>query len=183
MRYMVKDLECVKNNQEAYIKECNIAHNKFLKYYGQNKDSTFSYSKYNLFVLHPNPLFYDLYKEICKAAREYVGDDRRLWMQSWINFHNHYEVLDWHHHEFPFHGYISIDPKKTKTLFNDWLAEDATLENWEIENAPGRFYLGAGEIMHKVETLEPFEGKRITIGVDFTTGNLEQATSKLIPVL
>ena len=183
--YFVKDLELVQNNQEAYIAECTKAYNKFRNQY-EKEDSTWNYFDYNLFTLMTNSsLFYDLLKEISSVVRkEIVKDDRRVWLQSWVNFHKPDQILDWHHHQWDFHGYLSIDPKKTKTLFRDWVGDDATGEEWEIENKPGRLYIGPANIMHKVEAIEPFDGHRITIGLDFSTKPDDPifGENKLIPI-
>jgi len=81
-------------------------------------------------------------------------------MQSWLNFHSSDEVLKKHSHEWPFHGYISVDPKSTTTVF----------EKYEIENKIGQIYIGPGGkgYEHYVRVNNPYEGKRITIGFDIT---------------
>ena len=67
------------------------------------------------------------------------------------------EVLERHNHpDCLFHGYISIDPKDTETEFEDYT----------IANETGNLYIGDAGIMHQVNVLSPFEGKRITIAFD-----------------
>ena len=99
------------------IRDLLISRENFKRHF-PDKDSTWGYHYYNIFVTTaPSPVFYELYKELNKVIRGYIGDDRPLWMQSWLNFHMSNEVLGWHNHEWSHHGYISIDPKKTKTVF------------------------------------------------------------------
>lgn len=45
---------------------------------------------------------------------------KKIWMQAWLNYHDHDQVLDWHNHSAPYHGYISIEPQDTTTEFGDW---------------------------------------------------------------
>jgi hypothetical protein len=80
-------------------------------------------------------------------------------MQSWMNQHKQEEVLGWHNHDWDWHGYISIEPKKTNTVFKDFV----------VENKVGQIYFGEGHKSHKVEVLEPYEGLRTTIGFDITS--------------
>ena len=68
------------------------------------------------------------------------------------------QVLDWHGHDWPYHGYISVDPKKTDTVF----------ETYRIKNELGNIYIGPGHRMHKVEVIHPFDTPRITLGFDIT---------------
>ena len=83
------------------------------------------------------------------------------------------QVLKWHNHSWPCHGYISIDPKMTKTVF----------EGYEITNEVGNIYIGAGNRQHCVEVLEPFTAPRITIGFDVTdVPNIPGGIFSLIPI-
>ena len=82
-----------------------------------------------------------------------------LWFQSWLNYHKQNEVLDWHDHPFPFHGYISIDPKDSTTEFR----------NYSIKNKIGNIYIGQGHRQHRVVVDTPYNGTRITLGYDIAT--------------
>ena len=82
-----------------------------------------------------------------------------MWFQSWLNFHKPDQVLDWHDHNWPYHGYISIDPKGTRTVFKDY----------EVKNEIGNIYIGPGHRRHKVEVDEVYDGPRITLGFDIHT--------------
>ena len=121
-------------------------------------DPTWSYHKYNVFGLtSPTQVFYDLYNELRGFVYDYT-DAEFLWMQSWVNYHMPDQVLKWHNHQWPIHGYISIRPHKTKTVF----------ENYEIKNEIGNVYIGPGNRHHEVQVLEPFDTPRITLGFDIT---------------
>jgi hypothetical protein len=159
--YELIDLQFIKDNKEEFIKNAILAHERFVFNYGKTfneMSSTWFYKYYNLATLTVGcPLYYKFYIELQKIIRKTVNDDRPLWFQSWLNFHNQDEVLNWHHHPFCLlHGYVSIDPKKTETQF----------ENFKIINEIGKLYIGKSGLKHKVNVLEPFKGKRITIAFD-----------------
>lgn len=157
--YTIYQSQYIVDNMQLIRDDIDIAHRVFKQVFPEDS-STWSYHKYNLFALTaPSSAFYNIYKELRTIVREQLGDDRPLWLQAWINYHRPEEALDWHEHEFEYHGYIAIDPKKTNTLF----------ENYTIENKPGQIYFGPGYRKHKVEVLEPFEGYRTTIGYDIHT--------------
>ena len=159
MEYKLITSKTILENYDEIVHSLNEAHKVFETVF-PDKDSTWSYNKYNVFTLtSPSTAWYSLYVELREFVRKELGDDRPLWLQSWINYHKHDEVLDWHGHEFDYHDYISIDPKKTNTVF----------ENWTIENKPGQIYFGPGFVKHKVEVLEPYEGYRTTLGFDIHT--------------
>ena len=74
-----------------------------------------------------------------------------------------------------FHGYISIDPKNTKTIF-----EDGTV----INNKVGNIYIGPCNLKHKVEVNEPYEDERITLGFDVINSDFKKQNDKIsfIPI-
>ena len=120
-------------------------------------DPTWTYDRYNVFGLtSPTKVFYDLFKELRGFVYDYTDGD--LWMQSWVNYHNPDQLLQWHNHDWPIHGYICINPHLTKTVF----------DGYEIENRIGDVYIGPGNRYHRVEMIEPFYTPRITIGFDIT---------------
>ncbi len=158
-QYIVRQCNFIADNLTDIFEDLRVAHENFKRLF-PNEDSTWSYSKYNIFALTaPSTNFYKIFSELRNVVRSQLGWDRPLWIEAWINYHTVDQVLDWHHHEFDHHGYISIDPKNTKTIF----------ENYEIVNKPGQIYFGPGNRLHKVEVLEPFEGVRTTIGYDIHT--------------
>ena len=158
------------NYKDNIISDCNLAFRIFQEKFDSD-ETTWMYEDYNIFSLtSSNILFYDLYKELNYCIRDYFGDQRPLWLGAWINYHANDKVeesLGFHYHLAPYHGYISIDPKNTTTIFKNGL---------EIENKVGQIYIGPGqdwgnngdEWDHKVVVNGPYEGNRITIGFDVT---------------
>lgn len=165
MNYKVWDIEFVEANKDLFVEQSFMFH-KAIQQAVNDEDTTRSYRKYNIFQITGGSLgFYVLFKNVTQNIRDYVGDDRPLWMSGWLNFHKSSEVLDWHDHYGSLcHGYLSIDPKNTTTKFEDY----------DIENKVGRMYLGPSERLHKVVVNEPYEGHRITLGFDVSddTDNL-----------
>ena len=139
---------------------------QFLENEMKTNSNLSGYSFYNVFALtSPSPFFYNIYKTLRNIIRLHVGDERPVWFQSWLNFHNPNSVLDWHNHAWDYHGYISIDPMNTTTKFKNNLGEIV----YEIDNYPGQIYFGPGGRMHKVFVNEDFGDKpRLTIGYDIT---------------
>ena len=119
-------------------------------------DLTMSYDRYNIFGLtSPTQVFYDLFNELRGFVYDYTDADQ-LWMQAWLNRHMPEDVLPWHDHAWPIHGYIGIRPFNTTTVFEDF----------EIQNEVGNVYIGPGYMKHKVVVNEPFTTPRLTIGFD-----------------
>lgn len=124
--------------------------------YFPGEDSTWTYKKYNFFGLtSPNLLFSKLFHELRDIINDYIPEETK-WMQCWLNYHTPDKVLDWHDHQWDYHGYISIDPKDTKTVF----------EEYEIDNEVGNIYIGPGYRKHKVVVNDNFDEPRITLGFD-----------------
>jgi len=121
---------------------------------------TWSYDKYNVFGLtSPTQVFYDLFLELNEIAYEYTGA-KNLWMQSWMNNDPDHDPLQRHRHAWNWHGYISIRPHKTRTVFDDFI----------LKNEIGNVYIGPGMLYHKVVVDEPYpkDEPRLTIGFDLT---------------
>ena len=157
--YALYQSDFIVNNLPDIYEDLDIAHRAFKSMFPE-QDSTWSYNRYNIFALTaPSTSFYQIYKDMRTLVRSQLGDDRPLWFQAWLNYHTPDQLLDWHDHEFEYHGYISIDPKSTKTVF----------EGYEIINKPGQIYFGPGNRKHTVQAIEPFEGVRTTIGFDIHT--------------
>ena len=107
------------------------------------------------------PYFFRLFKELQKIIRVYCLNDSSLWMQAWLNYHTENEVLEvlgWHDHLWPYHGYVSIDPHNTVTEFKEF----------KIINKVGNIYIGPGYHKHRVIVKENYLRPRITIGFDVT---------------
>lgn len=156
--YKIYQSSFIVENYQDIIEDINIAHRLFNEMF-PNKNSTWTYNKYNVFSLTAcSTNFYEIYIELRNIIRAELGTEKKLWLQAWINYLKYDEIntLDWHGHDFPYHGYISIDPKNTQTVF----------EEYKIENKIGQIYFGPGHRMHKVESSAPYDGNRITIGFD-----------------
>ena len=161
--YQTWDLEAVSKNQNIYIEQSNILYD-LLKSQGIN-DTTWEYKKYNIFSLaSSSEAFWFLWKNIQLCVRKHLNNDSPAWMTGWLNYHNNDNILDWHNHlGSNYHGYVSIDPKNTKTIFQSESGD------YEIENKVGLLYIGPSARLHKVEALEPFDGTRITIAFHVST--------------
>ena len=147
----------IEDNLQGFEGILDFARFKFNDIYGHT-DFTKAYYTYNVFTLtSTDSLMYALFKELQHRVRSVLGE-QPLWMQCWMNHHTQDHVLDWHDHDWAWHGYITIDPKKTNTVFEDFT----------VENKPGQIYFGEGHKKHKVEVLEPYEGHRTTLGFDVT---------------
>lgn len=158
--YILWQSPTIVRNLDLMKGDLDIAHSLFKKVFPGDQDSTWTYHSYNIFAFTaPSSAFYILYKELRDLIRGQLGDDRQLWLQAWVNYHKDDQLINRHHHDFEYHGYISIDPKKTKTVF----------DNYEVINKPGQIYFGPGHRYHHVEAIEPFEGIRTTLGFDVHT--------------
>jgi hypothetical protein len=155
--FQVYQLDYVAKNKDKFIEDSETAHNNFLKIF-PGESSTLKYKHYNIFSLTIDSIyFHTLYNQLIYIIKQHHIKKEPLWFQSWINYHKQEEVLKWHNH-YPakYSGYISINPHKTRTSF----------QNYIIENKPGKLYIGRGEENHKVEVLENFNDPRITIAFD-----------------
>jgi len=157
------------NNHDYLIKFCedfHKVHQETIK-----GSSTWTYKHYNFFnFMYPTHVLWSLLEELKSFVHSYLEEHNEptdnVWMASWLNFHMPDEVLDWHTHlEVKFHGYMSIRPHNTRTLF---------FENDEVgNNEVGMVYIGPGDNFHKVEVIEPFDTPRITVAFDIVNGNEE----------
>ena len=117
-------------------------------------------------------------RNIKQVVRNTLGTNQPLWMQCWMNFHKQKEVLKWHDHHFPYHGYVSIDPKNSTTEF-----KQGSLR-YNIENVVGNIYFGPGDRIHKVIVNNDYSGPRITIGFDILDEpSVPDDSFSLIPLL
>ena len=159
--YVLFKSDWVADNMESFVLDSKLAHSRFDYAFSHNNiGSTWNYRYYNIFNLTVDSvLFYGLYKQIMKAIRFKVGDDRPLWFQSWLNLHvpGSIKELSWHNHVGSiYHGYISIDPKNSTTRF----------DNYAVKNEPGLMYIGPGDRFHEVIIHEPFDTPRVTLAFD-----------------
>jgi hypothetical protein len=157
-------------DQATMIEQCEQAIERFHIFFG-DESPTWHYRVYNTFCLTAGmDNFYKLYKDLIAIIKDYHQINEPLWFQSWINYHMPTEVLDWHDHtESVFHGYISLRPQNTKTVFR----------NFEVVNKVGLLYIGDVGKEHCVEVLEPYTDPRITIAFDvFTEKNMKELINK-----
>ena len=93
MDYKIYQSDLIEKNYKDYVNQCNIAFNDLSKFI-KSEDTTWKYNKYNLFSITTSSLlFYNLYKELNYYIRDYVGDDRPLWMECWLNYHKNDKIL------------------------------------------------------------------------------------------
>lgn len=169
-KYNLYQSKYILQHQDKFIEYALLAH-KRLKFYFPDANSTWFYRYYNLVPFTFGSLeYYEFYKNIKKVIRNYTNTNKPLWFQMWLNFHKQQEILERHSHNDSFcHGYISIDPKCTRTVF----------DNYTINNRAGLLYIGPSERFHHVEALESYNDTRITIGFDvLDVKNVQDSYSK-----
>lgn len=191
-QYLTMTIPGVEENLENIKTITQLGVDKFKRKFQQtnhmvrNDNITWQFTNYNVYnVCSCNQWFYDIYKTQIFAIKEYfkltnqeVPD--QLWLQSWINSHTPNQVLKTHNHDWPWHGYISIDPKNTRTVFTD---KPNGKELYSVENKVGQLYIGPGYRFHHVEVLEPFEGERITFGFDLEYRDRIMDNIGFVPVI
>lgn len=148
------------NNKEEFIREIESSRESLKAIY-PDIDSTWGYNVYNLFSISAGyEKFYNLYLDLRTIVRDYLQTDEPLWMQCWANYQYENDVLDWHvHHDWACHGYISIEPHESTTMFH----------GFDIKNEVGNIYLGPTDVAHKVYVDKPYTTPRITCGFDVAT--------------
>lgn len=157
--YNFKLYQCpfIVNNQKEIIEETELALSRF-DFVFKNTDSTKLFSYYNFFQLTTGlSNYHKIFKSLISVIREYVGENKPLWLQCWVNRHTPNAVLKRHNHlDTSCFGYVSIDPKESETIFDDYV----------IENQIGQLYIGPNATFHEVKVLKYFSGYRITLGFD-----------------
>lgn len=170
--FFLKNSNTILEDQQGVIDSLKKSTFKLQKTFN-TENYTEIYSRYNIFsITSTDLLMYNLFEELKGFIRKNLNTDKPLWIQSWLNYQTQDDVLMWHNHKWPWHGYISVDPKNTTTVF----------ENWEIENKIGQIYFGDGGILHKVVVNAPYPDYRITIGYDVTDGMDNNNLFSLIPI-
>ena len=160
--YMLFNLPYINKNINHFKKYAYLAHDRFKFNHGKIS-STKAYRYYNcICLLAGSKHYYNMFKDIFKNIRKFSKTKKPLWFQCWLNFHEKDELLDWHNHsESLFHGYVSIDPKNTQTVF----------EKYTIVNKIGNVYIGSSNKYHKVICKNDYKDKRITIAFDVVDEN------------
>lgn len=155
--YMLVNLPYIKKDLAHFKKYAHLAHKRFEHKYGK-QSTTGLYNQYNsMSLLVGSAKYYKMFKDVFKIIRKYSNSKKPLWFQCWLNYHKENDLLKWHNHpDALFHGYISIDPKNTETVF----------KNYSIKNKIGNVYIGPSLNQHKVISKKPYKDKRITIAFD-----------------
>jgi len=155
--YVLVNLSYIKKDIAHFKKYACLAHKRFEHKYGE-QSTTALYNQYNSMTLLVGSVkYYKMFKDVFKIIRKYANTKKPLWLQSWLNIHDDQQLLTWHNHsDSLFHGYVSIDPKNTETVF----------KNYTIKNKIGNVYIGPSANYHKVVCKKKFKDKRITIAFD-----------------
>ena len=176
MDYKIYQSKYIVEHQSEIVEQCHQSKQWYMRLPSRNStgDMTADYFNYNIFALTAGYYsFYEIYKELVSLVKSELGN-KRMWMQSWLNYHDHNQVLGWHNHDWDYHGYISIDPKNTVTEFR----------NYKIENKVGQIYFGPGQREHRVVCLDEFSDTRLTIGFDISLDLIsENGCLGMLPVL
>ena len=181
VKHKIFKSDTIINNHDKVVKVCDYAKELLENEFQDAPNTTWIYNQYNIFSYTASSvIFYDLFKDLQNAIREYVGDDRRIWFQSWLNYLTYDEVenvLDMHGHQWDIHGYIAIDPKNTVTEFT----------HFDVKNEIGNIYIGPcnDSYRHRVKNTAPWDGNRITIGFDctFDSDVVFASNNKLFPII
>lgn len=167
--YTLFDYPAIRTNNEEFCRYALVA-KKRLKFVYNKASTTWLYRYYNFASLVVGSIeYHNFFRDLNELIKSHCKTNQRLWYQCWFNYHKPNEVLDWHtHNDCEYHGFISIDPKKTKTIF----------ENFEVENKPGLMCISKPQ-KHKVVVLKPFQGHRITVAFDILTEeNVKESIKK-----
>ena len=141
-------------------------------------NSTWLYPVYNVFAASsPSKHFYEIYRFISESVKHYITEivgyypTCQVWIQAWINVHTHENLLKRHTHKFPFHGYLSIDPKDSTTFFYyNSTGTPSPGKDFRIQNAPGKLYIGPGHQFHEV-LCDKVDDYRITLAFNLITSD------------
>ena len=197
LRYVMVDVPYIRANLQNIKEHCEYAAHRIKQFIVGMKnipydkitgtDITWFYNNYNIYNIAAGSVhFYTIYKHVCYAVNQYfkiTGKPKpsQMWMQSWINFHNADEVLSVHDHTWDLHGYVSIEPQDTETVFLNY--RDDSKELYRVKNQVGKIYVGPGYRPHYVNNLSNYTEKRITMGFDLMYEHKTNYNSGFIPIL
>ena len=173
-RLFLYDSAFVRNNKEAIITDLTIAHNRYMAENPTTTNITWDYNKYNIFNLcmFSKPIMHlqnILHKYIFLFLDELEIKHDGFIIQAWLNYHTQEnQLLKNHSHFSPYHGYLSIEPLDSETIFSSWNGKDLHT----IKNKVGLLYLNVSNqhTIHRVEmknTDNLNNQPRITLGFDF----------------
>ena len=101
-------------NQAEFVSDCTTLFKRLTKDL-KNYDTTWTYDQYNIFsYASPKQIWTDLFRELRDCAIDFIGNDKDLCYQSWLNYHLEHQLLDWHDHEWPYHGELKDGINKPK---------------------------------------------------------------------
>ena len=189
--YSIFKNEFLIENQNHFINDIKISRNFLIKEL-KTDDLTWMYQKYNIFsILAGSNYLWNLYKDIGLCVQKHILDNlqqelpKNMWMQSWLNFHTKDQLLKKHNHADKgkgyMHGFISIEPRNTKTIFYETYEDEKPI--YHIDNEIGNIYIGDGNKWHEVISNSGFDGERITLGFDIMTRNSPTNHFGFIPLI
>ena len=162
-QYIVEEINYVKDNYDQFIKDIDLAYDRFNYSYGPMLDgrSATGYHKYyNLMLLtFGSKVFHDFFKILKHRLLEFMNYPKEhLWYMCWLNYDlGKNKFFEWHkHHDARVHGFVCIEPQHTVTEFKDF----------KLINKTGQIYIGPGQKLHKVNILKPYKKPRISIAFD-----------------
>ena len=168
------DSAFVRNNKETIVTDLTIVHNRYMAENLETTNMTWDYKKYNIFNLcmFSKPMVHlqnIIHKYIFLYFEELEIKHDGFIIQAWLNYHTQEEqLLKVHTHHAPYHGYLSIEPLDSETIFSSWIKEDLHT----IKNQVGLLYLNVSNqcTFHRVEmknTNNLNNQPRITLAFDF----------------
>ena len=167
--YKVYKSSTIVEHNDRVVEAMGVVRGNLLEYLGEGTNTTtWNHMHYNIWnhsmSVEPR-LCHSIWKDLVEVIKENSPEGaKQAWIQSWLNYDSYQSVeanLNPHRHNAPIHGFISISPQNTKTVF----------DNWEIQNEVGNIYIGLGKWMHYVQNTGEYEGPRITIGFDVCFGD------------
>tara|TARA_R110002020_G_scaffold126335_2_gene284069 strand:+ start:1564 stop:2163 length:600 start_codon:yes stop_codon:yes gene_type:complete len=191
-KYSIFKHEPLINNQNYFISDIKIGR-QFLKDELKTDELTWIYQKYNIFgILAGSHYYWNLFKDIGVCIKKHILDNlkqetlpKNMWIQAWLNWHTKDQLLKKHHHADDgkgfMHGFISIEPQNTKTIFYERYEDKEPI--YHINNEVGNIYIGDGNKWHEVVSDKGFSGDRITIGFDVMTRNSATKNFGFIPII
>ena len=199
MDYKLYQFDLIEKFHKEFLYDCKLLNNllvneDFKEQIKKGEDLTWLYPHYNVFYHTSNNfLFYELFKYLVFCIKDFIKPTKPIWMQCWLNYHEGNKVTEiigekkgFHSHSLDYHGYVSIDPQDTTTIFKN---------NLKIKNKIGQIYLGPGQNIdknggweHYVKINSPYTTPRITLGFDITYGLLHNnkhyvPTPSFIPII
>lgn len=196
-RCSIFDIPYIRDNQKEIISHCEHSFHRIKECISKwknipydsisGRDVTMYYGLYSIYSISaPSQHFYNIYLALTESINRYYNTHfnkkpSQVWIQSWLNNHVSNEVLDKHSHGFDLHGYISIDPRDTETVFFD--SEDHDKELYKVPNFSGKIYIGPGNRPHYVHNLSKWKGQRYTLGFDVITSPVDLYNLGAIPIV